>query len=186
MKLVCIYLSFCVIIGDGLLQVHTRLAGAILKKAINEAVREKEAYLAEAEKLLQKADAIDKSILRLQGLESRSTKLDLLLSERRVGRILEIDTPVLVEPVTKHELTEISTVYVLTWQMNENRAVLALPPGVVVALVSEVQARQIAHIMAQLDDFPLDASRLPIEEAASLADANSATLGIIFPNSVFQ
>lgn len=50
-----IALLFFLAEASSLLQVHTRLAGAILKQALHEAQREKEAYLAEADRLIAKA-----------------------------------------------------------------------------------------------------------------------------------
>lgn len=41
------------------MQIHTRLAGAILRQALSEARREKEAHLAEADRLLAKVDECD-------------------------------------------------------------------------------------------------------------------------------
>lgn len=67
---------------SALMQIHTRLAGAILKQAMLEAQREKNAYLAEANRLLVKAE---ECVVPRAVADAATRRIDALLQRLALG-----------------------------------------------------------------------------------------------------
>ncbi|KAJ1459223.1 hypothetical protein M885DRAFT_511805 [Pelagophyceae sp. CCMP2097] len=130
--------------GLGLLRVHTRLAGAILQKALFDAANQKAAYLEEAERLLVKADEIDAQVARLGGaplLVPRATpaaavRPQLDFDDKQLARIVDFgeDWAPQLAPLSSAALRGAvagasGMLYLLTFEDTQTTRSTAVPVG---------------------------------------------------------
>ena len=120
-----------------LLQIHNRLAAAILNKARLDAVEQREALLAEAEQLLQAASEIDEALERLAAGAAPSvspapppppaaaTNLDGVrkLGESRLRRIVDFTgESAELAPLALDDALGLETLYLLAWRAGDASA----------------------------------------------------------------
>ena len=124
-----------------LLQIHNRLAAAILNKARLDAVEQREALLAEAERLLQAASEIDEALERLAAGAAPSppppvspapppppaaaTNLDGVrkLGESRLRRIVDFTgESAELAPLALDDALGLETLYLLAWRAGDASA----------------------------------------------------------------
>ena len=162
-----------------LLQIHGRLAGAVLKNAVDRAVVERDRYLSEADRLLQAAEAIDGDLKKLSGVAPVTrSPLEALESRGKLKRIVELESleaPKL-EPLAAADLGDAPRLWLLA---SDTEAALALPNGLVLALKDETVARQIAHLLTDLEGFPLRSVKTNIDDILRIIDTTDGTLGVI-------
>mmetsp|Transcript_34577 Transcript_34577/g.111021 ORF Transcript_34577/g.111021 Transcript_34577/m.111021 type:complete len:199 (+) Transcript_34577:27-623(+) len=163
---------------SGLLQIHTRLAGAILRSAVDRAVRERDGYLVEAERLLSKAEAIDRGLAAAAtgGPAVARQPLERLASRGKLKRIVDVEAPVL-EPMDVGDVPD--DLWLLHFDDSGTEAALSLPHKVVVALVDRDMADRIAGLITACENFPLRATRTPVDDAVAIVETNDGILGIV-------
>mmetsp|Transcript_11717 Transcript_11717/g.35139 ORF Transcript_11717/g.35139 Transcript_11717/m.35139 type:complete len:193 (+) Transcript_11717:40-618(+) len=176
-------LLLCAVAARGLLQVHTRLAGAILQRAVDAAVRERDAYLTEADALLRKADAIDEKLRQLRS--PPSSRLEDLARRDRLKRVVDLDTPTfaaLSAAELRTACVDRGALWLLVFGGDEaTDTALSLDGGAVLALVDEATATRISGLISDLEGFDLKAVKTSFDDLVALVDANDVSLAVVLP-----